>query len=405
MPDKSTDTQKRYFGLDIHKHYFVVEAVNRDLETVQGPERDSNDALEEWAKRALTSQDELALEMTTNAYLFYDTLAPYVHSVVVVHPPHVPEVTNARVKTDKKAAETLAKLLACGMLKGKEVWIPPQKVRDLRALVAHREEMVHLSTAAKNRLHSLEHRKHLVLPEKPFSPDQRTWWENLDLSTTERLLVLSDLDTLDFAQKQVIQIEENLKQQSAQEECIPLLVQLPGVGILTAMTILAAIGEITRFPNAKKLVGYAGLGTTVHDSGMTHTHGRITKAGRKDLRRAMVNAANNAVENHPYWKALLDRMEPRLGRQKTIVAIARKLLVAVWHVLTYQVADRFSTPEIVANRFMNYAYGVHVRNLSHHQSASAFTRSQLDRLGIGNDLQQIRHRARTIHLPLSAQKK
>jgi transposase len=180
---------------------------------------------------------------------------------------------------------------------------------------------------------------------------------------------------------------------------------LPGVGILTAMTILAAIGEITRFPNAKKLAGYAGLGTTVHDSGMTHTRGRITKAGRKDLRRAMVNAANNAVENHPYWKALLDRMEPRLGRQKTIVAIARKLLVAVWHVLTYQVADRFSTPEIVANRFMNYAYGVHVRNLPHHQSASAFTRSQLDRLGIGNDLQQIRHRTRTIHLPLSAQKK
>lgn len=404
MPDKSIDAQKRYFGLDIHKHYFVVEAVNRDLEIVHGPERVSNDALEAWAKRVLTPQDDVVLEMTTNAYLFYDTLAPYAHLVVVVHPPNVPEVTSVRVKTDKKAAETLAKLLATGMLKGKEVWIPPHEVRDLRALVAHREEMVHLSTASKNRLHSLEHRKHLALPENPFSQEQRTWWEKLELSTTEKLLVLSDLDTLAFAQKQVEHIEESLKQQSIQDERTPLLIQLPGVGILTAMTTLAAIGDISRFPNAKKLAGYAGLGTSVHDSGMTHTHGRITKAGRKDLRRAMVNAANNAIENHPYWKAKFDRLEPRLGRQKTIVAIARKLLGAVWHVLTKQVVDRFSTPEIVANRFMNYAYGVRVRNLPNRQPAAAFTRTQLDRLGIGKDLQEIRHRSRAIQLPPSTQK-
>lgn len=400
-----TDGPTRYFGLDIHKEYFVAVAVNRDLETVFGPQRVMNHQLEDWAGRVLTPQDDVVLEMTTNTYLFYDTLVPHAHSVIAVHPPNVPEVTNAHVKTDKKAAETLAQLLAARMLKGKEVWIPPHEVRDLRALVAHREEMVHLSTASKNRLHSLEHRKHLALPENPFSQEQRTWWEKLELSTTEKLLVLSDLDTLAFAQKQVEYIEESLKQQSIQDERIPLLVQLPGVGILTAMTILAAIGDISRFPNAKKLVGYAGLGTSVHDSGMTHTHGRITKAGRKDLRRAMVNAANNAVENHPYWKAQFDRLEPRLGRQKTIVAIARKLLVAVWHVLTKQVADRFSTPEIVANRFMNYAYSVRVRNLVNRQPAAAFTRTQLDRLGIGKDLQEIRHRSRVVQLPLSTQKK
>ncbi len=98
--------------------------------------------------------------------------------------------------------------------------------------------------------------------------------------------MLSDLDTLEFAQKQVEQVEECLKHKSAEDERIPLLIQLPGVAMLTAITILAAIGNITRFPNAKKLVGYAGLGTRVHDSGMTHTSGRITKTGRKDLRRA-----------------------------------------------------------------------------------------------------------------------
>jgi len=165
----------RFFGLDIHKEYFVAVAVNRDLETVFGPQRVSNHQLEEWAERALTPQDAVVLEMTTNTYLFYDTLLSHTPSVSVVHPPNVPEVTNARVKTDKKAAETLAQLLAAGMLKGKEVWIPPYEVRDLRALVARREKLTHLSTMAKNRLHAMGHRNHLVLPENPFSPNQRTW--------------------------------------------------------------------------------------------------------------------------------------------------------------------------------------------------------------------------------------
>jgi transposase len=184
------------------------------------------------------------------------------------------------------------------MLEG--VWIPPQPVRDLRALIARREKMVRLSTIAKNRLHAVLHRNHLVLPEKPFSSEQRTWWESLPLSATEQFLVRSDLDTLVFAQKQVEQAEECLKKASAEDERIPLLVQLPGVAMLTAITILAAIGDVTRFPNAKKLVGYAGLGTRVHDSGKTHNSGRITKTGRRDLRRSMVNAANHAIEHHPH---------------------------------------------------------------------------------------------------------
>ena len=393
-----TDSPTRFFGLDIHKEYFVPVAVNRDLETVFGPQRVSNHQLEDWAERVLTPQDAVVLEMTTNAYLFYDTLLPHAHSVSVVHPPNVPEVTNARVKTDKKAAETLAQLLAAGMLKGKEVWIPPDEVRDLRAVIARREKMVRLSTIAKNRLHALEHRNHLVLPDNPFSSEQQTWWENLPLSTTEKLLVHSDLDTLNFARKQVEQVEEYLKQKSAQDERVPLLIQLPGVGMLTAITILAAIGDITRFPTAKKLVGYAGLGTRVHDSGMTHSSGRITKAGRKDLRRAMVNAANSAVEKIPHWKAELERLEPHLGRSKAIVAIARKLLVAVWHVLTKQVADRFADPQNVARSFLALAYKIGVKNLPTEQSGLAFTREQLDRLSLGKDLQVVSWGSRLLKL-------
>jgi len=378
---------KRFIGLDIHKEYFVAVGVNPQREVIFGPQKVSNYQLDNWITRYLTPEDAVVLEMTTNTYLFYDSLLPYVHSVIAVHPPNVALVTNAQVKTDKKAALALAQLHAVGLLTG--VWIPPQNVRDLRSLIAQRDKMVRLSTIAKNRLHAILHRKHLILSERPFDPEQRSWWESLPLSATEQFLVHSDLDTLEFARKQLELVETCLKQESAQDERIPLLIQLPGVAMLSAITIIAAIGDITRFATAKKLVGYAGLGTRVHDSGMTHASGRITKTGRRDLRRAMVTAANHAVEHHVHWKKEFERMEPHLGRSKAIVAIARKLLVAVWHVLSQQVADRYADPGNVASALFRYAYQVGLKNLPEKQPALVFTRTQLDRLGIGMNLQEV----------------
>jgi transposase len=389
----------RFIGLDIHKEYFVAIGVNAQRDVVFGPLRASNYQLEEWILRHLTPEDALVLEMTTNAYHFYDSLLPHVHSVLVVHPPNVALVTNVPVKTDKKAALALAQLLAAGMLTG--VWIPPHNVRNLRALIAQREKMIQLSTLAKNRLNSILHRNHLLLPEKPFAPEQRIWWESLPLSDTEVFLLCSDLDTLEFAQKQIEQLEACLKQASAQDERMSQLVQLPGVGWLTAITILSAIGEITRFPTAKRLVGYAGLGARVHDSGLTHTSGRITKAGRRDLRRAMVNAANRAVQHHVHWKSELERLQPHLGRSKAVVAIARKLLVAIWHVLTENIADRFADPSAVARSFYDHAYSIGRKNLPEGQSVLTFIRTQMDQLGIGKDLQEFPWGGRLRKLPPS----
>jgi transposase len=389
----------RFIGLDIHKEYFMAVGVNAEREVIYGPRRVSNYQLDDWIARQLTSEDAVVLEMTTNAYVFYDSLLPYVHSVIVVHPASVALVTRAQVKTDQKAALALAELHAVGMLSG--VWIPPQQVRDQRALIAQREKMVRLATIAKNRLHALLHRKHWVITENAFSPEQRGWWESLALTESERILVSSDLDTLEFAGRQAAELEVHLKQQSLQDERMPFLIQLPGIAWLTAMTILAAIGDIARFESARKLVGYAGLGTRVHDSGKVHTSGRITKAGRKDLRQAMVNAANHAVQYHPHWKKELARLEPHLGRSKAIVAFARKLLVAVWHVLTKKVADRFAEPQDVARSFLTHAYKIGVKNLPAGKSGLFFTREQLDQVGIGQELQEVPWGSKRQKLPPS----
>ncbi len=152
---------------------------------------------------------------------------------------------------------------------------------------------------------------------------------------------------------------------------------------------------------AQQLVGYAGLGSRVHISGELHATGRITKAGRRDLRSAMIQAAQHAVRANGHWKAEFERLEPRLGRGKAIVAIARKLLIVVWHVLSEQTADRFAEPQQVACALFAHAYKVGVKHLPDGQSALQFTRNQLDRLQIGAEVTAIPWGSKTFKLPPS----
>jgi transposase len=399
MSQEKTKPQ-RFVGLDVHKHYLIAAAVDPDKNEVLTPRRVLLARLDTWVRKTLTPCDAVVLEMTTNAFQLYDDLLPYVHSVTVVHPPHVALITRAQVMTDKIAAQTLARLHAAGLLPS--VWVPPVEIRDHRALVAQRNKMTRLSTQAQNRLHAVLHRHHLLPPAgKPFAPEKHSWWLGLEISELERARVRCDLDTLVFAQAQVAHLEETMAALAVQDERVVLLRQLPGVGLITALTLLAAIGDISRFPTDKHLVGYAGLGIRVHDSGLTHRSGRITKTGRRDIRSAMVEVAHTAARTHPHWQQELARLEPRLGKNKAIVAIARKLLVAVWHVLTEGCADHFADAEFVARKLLRHAYRLGRAHRPQGQTPAQYVRQQLDRLGLGQDLTAIRLADRTISLPPS----
>jgi transposase len=286
---------------------------------------------------------------------------------------------------DKIAASILARLLAKGLLVG--VWVPPQEIRELRGLVAQRKKMTGLATQAKNRLHAVLQRHHLLPPAgNPFHGSQQEWWLALPLGTLEKVNVLSDLETLRFAQAQQVRLTSIMEEIANQNEQVTRLLQLPGFGVVTAVTVWAAIGDIQRFEDAQHLVGYAGLGTKVHDSGTTSRSGRITKAGRRDSRGVLTEAAQVAANSHPHWKAELARLQPRLGRNKAIVAIARKLLVAVWYILAQHKTDRFAQPQAIAQKFLKFAYQIGKENRPKGQSAAQFVRQRLDVLELGQEL-------------------
>ena len=121
----------------------------------------------------------------------------------------------------------------------------------------------------------------------------------------------------------------------------------------------------------------------------------------------MVNAANVAMLHHPFWKEDLARLEVRLGKSKAFVAIARKLLVVVWHVLTYQSLDRNAEPERLAPAlpawgatFMQTANILSKANHPAGQSTAQYVRQQLDRLEIGAELTVIPWGTKKPPLPL-----
>ena len=169
MPDPT-----RFIGLDIHKFYMLAAGVDADQNEVLSPQRVTWERFNAWMERTLLPTDKVVIEMTTNTWDVYDALLPYVHSVCVVHPPHVKAVTSPQVMTDKIAARILAKLLAARLLVS--IWTPPPEVRQLRALVAEYHKMSILGVQAKQRLHATLHR-HRIVPEEGveiFHPDCRS---------------------------------------------------------------------------------------------------------------------------------------------------------------------------------------------------------------------------------------
>jgi hypothetical protein len=229
----------------------------------------------------------------------------------------------------------------------------------------------------------------VVLPKgNPFGASNQAWWQSLPIGKLEKLNLHSDLETLQFAEQQVKRMTEIMEGMAAEQEPIGRLLHLAGFGVVTAVTVWAAIGDIRRFAEPRYLVGYAGLGTRVHDSGLTMRSGKITKAGRRDLRTVLIEAANVVANSHPHWKAELARLEPHLGRNKAIVAIARKLLIAVWYVLQGK-TDKYAEPEALAQKMLRFAYTVGKSNRPKGQTAAQFARVRMDALGLGSELTSV----------------
>ncbi len=385
-----TNPIQRYIGIDIHKYYVMIGGQNRHQEWTLRPRQVQMARFRSWAEKNLKPEDEVVVEATSNVWDIYDIVVPLVRKTVVANAYKVRQIAEARVKTDKEDIKRLITLLIADIVP--EVWVPPMYVRELRSLISFRWRLTKQITMSKNRLHSVVQRFNLDPPEGGLLTDKnKSWWDRQEFSDLTGFQVERDLEIVEHLEGQKEAIDQKLAELSNTEPWasdMVYLMQIPGFGLIFSMVILSAIGDISRFARPRELVGYAGLGAGVHASGEKYQEKSITKAGRKELRWALVEAAWVAVRSDPYWKAQLKRLEKRMHRNKAIVAIARRMLVSIWHILTKREPYRHFDEETIAYKMLIWSWAMDEKSRDG-MTPQQFAKYGLLRLGIGQDLERI----------------
>jgi transposase len=274
---------------------------------------------------------KFVLESTGIWEFIYEGIEKKGFEVVLAHPLKVRAIAEAKVKTDKVDAETLAQLLRANLIP--RSWVPSKDVRDLRQLVRQRAYLVQQSTSLKNRIHAELLRRGVRRPEKlkeSFSLKSIDWMRSLGFPT-----VNSCLNCLENIQAQIEEMNIQLLDEYNRRPDAQLIATIPGIGFYGALLILAEIDDIHRFQRPENLCAYAGLVPTVRQSASSVHYGAISKVGSSYLRWMLTEAVHTHTRCEP--DSRLSRFHAKVarrrGKQKAIVATARKLLLIIYWML------------------------------------------------------------------------
>lgn len=323
----------RSIGIDIHRDFMEVAIAEEGQ--LRGCPRVAMDpeTLQMFAE-SLGAEDQVALEVSGNAWEVVRIIRPHVGRIVAASPTDT-GMRQARAKTDRLDARALARLLASGQLE--TVWVPDEATQAMRRRLRRRAQLVVTKSRAKNEVHAALMRR--LVPKPGFSDlfgvAGRRWLRELELPAAERESVDSALRQIAFCEAEIAAIEEVISREALASAEIRRLMSVPGVGVITAAAFMAAVGDIHRFPSAKKLVGYLGLDPIVRQSGSSEaSYGRISKQGSASGRYALVEASWSVVKAPGPLRAFYERTKGRRGASVAIVATARKLACLFWTLLT-----------------------------------------------------------------------
>jgi transposase len=256
----------RIIGLDIHRAF--AEAVAWDDGRLRrlGRVDVRRDRLSAFAA-TLSKEDVVVVEATGNASSVAAVIAPHVKKVVIANPNQVRIIAHAKIKTDRIDAGVLAQLYASGFLP--EVWIADEPTQALRRQVTRRKQIVRQRSRLKNIIQSILH-AHLI-PSCPHADlcgfKGRTWLSEQVIPEDERLAIERHLREFDRLGEDLKVIERDLARSALADDGVKRLMTIPGADMVVALAMVAAIGEVARFDEPRKLVSYLGLNPSVRQSG------------------------------------------------------------------------------------------------------------------------------------------
>lgn len=339
----------RSIGLDVHKRFAEVAILSGTDPPIGRRIGTTTNELRAFA-RTLRPDDQLVLEATMNTWVIADLLRESGARVVISNPLRTRAIAEAKVKTDKLDALTLAQLLAADFVP--EVWVPDEATRRLRREVAGRAALVRQRTQVRNRVHAVLHRCLLDPPVTDlFGVGGQAWLKEVALPEDERALVQAALRVHEAIEAEITLLERRLATVALADERVERLMTIPGIGAVSALALVAVVGEVTRFRRPGKLVSYLGLDPRVHQSGEREAHtGHISRAGHTHARSLLVEAAHSAAGAPGPLRAFFRRIERRRGTQIALVAVARKLAVLAWHLLSKDERYRLERATVVREK-------------------------------------------------------
>jgi transposase len=331
----------RIIGLDMHPDVFAAAALN-GANAVQAQvewvhDRQATTALEQWAKKHLTSSDMVVMEASGNSFEVARRLHECGVTAVVLESAQASHVRDNFCNDDRHSAVKLARVYLSGL--AKIVWQPDQVTRERREVFFAHRNAVKDTTRGRSRIRSFLNEYCVRLP-KGTSLIERSGLELVrrkrSWSALQEQLLTQMFEQLWAAEKRRKELERLMVRELAGSPQWAKLWRLMGVRHCVAFALMAMIGDIHRFPTAKKLAGYIGLSPRREQSGNDakgHEKG-LGNNGRGDLRALLIQSAQNAMTQkasplHRWgWKLALKK-----NHNQAVAAVARKLAVAIWHLL------------------------------------------------------------------------
>ena len=327
----------KYMGIDLHKQYFVTTIMDQEGR-IEAKNRVSMDRASIQAYFRKVNGDgnlKAVMEAGYGWSYFYDQIEELVQDIKLAHPLKTKAIADAKIKTDSIDSEVLAHLLRADLIP--EAYIPDAHIRNTKSLIRYRMSLRKMSKMLKNMIHAVLDRNHIEEPgyrqlRVKFSKKGRAYMKSFKLKGNDTKILRNYLSLLEIFDTKREMVEKKIKKLFEEDEICKLLQTIPGLGELSSVVIRYEIGDIERFPSAKKLCSYAGLVPSTFASGGKVYHGSITKQGNTWLRWILGEIANCAIVKDQWLRRHFANVAKRGGRNKARVAVARTLLEIIYKV-------------------------------------------------------------------------
>lgn len=289
-----------YVGLDVHKDTIAVAMVRGVRSPAQyfGEIPNTPQAVDKLLNKLSPDGEVLnfCYEAGPCGYELYHQLTRLGHACNVVAPSLIPRKAGVRIKTDRRDAMSLAKLHADGSLTA--VWVPDKEQEGIRDLSRAREDFKQIETKARQRLGAFLLRNGKIYSGKSkWTQAHWRWMQELSFETPMQHIVMQEyIEAVKEATRRVRGMEGQMQwavRGWSLEPVLKSLMAMRGVSMVTAMMILAELGDLTRFSSPKLLMSFLGLVPSEHSSGGSKRQGSITKTGNGHVRRVLIEAAWN----------------------------------------------------------------------------------------------------------------